>query len=78
MQNLKHIKSFKFDYARYNLSDGLGDDVVLQVNYKDNNYVVKSKSKSKNRKFRTEIDQIASELLRKKHAVDFAKSKNTH
>ena len=77
MQNLKHIKSFKFDYARYNLSDSLGDDVVLQVNYKDNNYVVKSKTKLKNKKFRVEIDEIATQLLKKKHGVEFASSKQS-
>ena len=74
MQNLKHIKSFKFGYAKYLLSDGRGDDVELKVYYAKNYYSIKSLGSRSNNLFRSEIEVVAKELLGRKHGVNFANS----
>lgn len=72
MKNLRHIKSFKFGYARYHLDDGAGDYVLLKVDYWNNRFEILSKGKQENREFREEIGEIAKGLLSRKHGVEFA------
>ena len=75
MPNFKYIKSFLFDKASYNLSDGKKDYITLDINYKENTYNAISKGESENRKFRSEIEEIAKDMLARKHGVNFAKIK---
>lgn len=73
MQKPKYIKSFLFDVARYRLSDGAGDEVLLHVNYYGNSFYIEDKGKTVNDNFRNEVGEVAKSLLARKHGVNFAK-----
>ena len=72
MKQLISIKRFEFDTAQYRLSDGGGDQVTLQVDYKNNRFHILGSSPVANPAFRAEIAEIAADLLGRKHGVNFA------
>jgi hypothetical protein len=71
MKNQKHIKSFIFDYAQYQLGDNSNGSVLLQVDYTNNKYKLKSTGVV-NHSLDTEAKKIARDLLKRKHGVNFA------
>lgn len=77
MKSLKNIKIFKFDYAQYVFEDSLGNNGVLQVDYKNNKY--KTRSLNPNEELDPasviEISDFAEELLYRKRNVNFASPK---
>ena len=73
MKNTKFIKHFFFGSAQYFVSDGKGDEVLLQVNYKGNTFAIKTLGKTQNEHFREELKGFAKDLLRRKHKTNFAK-----
>lgn len=74
MKDLKYIKKFIFAFAEYYLSDGEGDKVILKVDYKKNDYLVEYTGKTINQNFRSEVNQIAQTLLKRKSGVNRAKT----
>jgi hypothetical protein len=72
MKQLKTIKTFEFDSAHYRLDDGRGNSVMLDIDYKNNQYHITNASRSDNQAFRQEIAEVAVDLLRRKHGVNFA------
>ena len=72
MKDAPSIKHFFFGNASYHVSDGMGDEVVLKVNYKDNSFLIQSIGHEENRKFRRELRVFAEGLLSRKHNTDFA------
>jgi hypothetical protein len=71
MQNLKYIKSFTFDKAQYEVSDGNGGRATLKINYRKNIFEIDEKS-SLSSLFINELKAIAHDLLKRKHGVNFA------
>jgi len=69
MINNKRIKSFMFDYAQYEIEDINKNKGLLIVNYKDNKY---NYIGSSDKYLLIEISKIATDLLAKKHKVNFA------
>jgi hypothetical protein len=75
MLKLKYTKGFFFDYAQYRVSDGNGNDVLLKVDYKNNNFTLESNGNNKDNNFENEIRKFAKDMLAKKHGVNFADKK---
>ena len=75
MKNLKHITSFIFDKAQYCVGDRSGNKLMLKINYKDNgfNVVVLEKANLDIKILRKEAAEIATDLLKRKSKVNFAK-----
>lgn len=67
----KYVKSFIFDQAQYLVSDG-SKPVTLKVNYKDNKYTLETKGARLPQQLRKELNEIAKDLLVRKHAKNFA------
>jgi hypothetical protein len=72
MKQTTYIKHFYFGNAVYHVSDGVGDEVVLRVNYKENSFLLESVSGEPNAAFRKEVREFAGDLLSRKHKTDFA------
>lgn len=72
MENLKHIKVFKFDYAQYVIEDELGNPGLLQIDYKNRAYKVQKLTKELDATSVNEISYFAEELLDRKYNVNFA------
>ncbi len=70
---MKRIKQFIFNNARYNVR-GVQDDVILEIDYLNNRYKLKNKRNILSKDFEREVQAIAQDLLRRKHAVNFANS----
>ena len=66
-----YIKDFMFDKARYLISDG-DVDVVLKVDYKDNEYQIESEQIEIPQALKEEISTIAKDLLQRKRQKNFA------
>lgn len=73
MKQAKSIKHFYFDFAQYQVSDGISDEILLKVHYKENSYDITQIRGVKNEAFRAEVSQFAEDLLKRKHNTDFAK-----
>lgn len=73
MKDKKTIKHFFFDFAQYHVSDGLTDEVLLRVFYKENRFEIVHIKGDLNMRFREELSVFAGELLQRKHNTDFAK-----
>lgn len=69
---LENITVFHFKKAEYIISNGQ-DTVVLQVNYKDNDFTIYSENGVINDDFNNNIEAIAKDLLSRKSAVNFAR-----
>jgi hypothetical protein len=72
LPHLIHITSFRFDRASYLVKDGAGDDVRLEVDYKNNRFQIVSLGGPSHSAYRREIRAIATGLLARKHGIDFA------
>lgn len=68
----KHIKSFIFGLAKYHLSDGT-NHLKLEIDYKNNSHQVR-RLKGLNPKMEQEAAEIAYDLLKRKHGVNFAEN----
>ena len=75
MKNLVYTKSFMFSNARYVLGDGNGNEILLSVNYRNNNYSKKVLKRNGGgyRELTKEVENIALDLLARKSAKNFAK-----
>ena len=71
MVRKKHITSFRFDYAQYKVEDSLGNKVLLKVHYAANEYQIEGIHLPISQVFRRELATIASNLLKRKHGVNF-------
>ncbi len=74
MKSIRYIKQFVFDDASYYVSDGLGSEVLLKINYKDNTYVIENKGGRMRGVFKREVGEVAIGLLQRKHGVNRAGS----
>ena len=72
MARKKHITSFRFDYAQYEVEDGQGNKALLKVHYAANDFQIEDKHLPVSQNFRQDLAAIARELLRRKHGVNFA------
>jgi hypothetical protein len=68
---VNNIKAFLFNQAEYRISDG-ESEVLLRVDYANNAFVIEEIGKNADRKLKTEITEIAQDLLKRKHGVNFA------
>ena len=66
----KHIKSFIFSQASYQLSDGK-NIIKLEIDYQNNRHNFK-KLIGENSKMEQEAAEIADDLLKRKHGINFA------
>ena len=74
MKQFKSIKQFVFVSAQYQIGDDSGTNVILKIDYEHNLYAVESMDGNIfNERFRQEVANIASDLLNRKHGVNFAK-----
>ena len=76
MNSSRNINGFFFGKAEYRLEDGIGNILLMKINYKDNDYdlvVVENKGKGLNR-FKNEARSVARDLLKKKSKVNFARN----
>jgi hypothetical protein len=76
MIKLQHIKSFIFDKAQYRITDGNGSRGLLVIDYYHNSYTLKGENISP--KLSQEAANLASDLLHRKHAVNFAADITAH
>jgi hypothetical protein len=72
MRLLQFVKLLEVQSARYELSDAQGDEVLLLVDYKNNQFRIES-STQKNADFRAEVEKFALGLLARKHGANLAK-----
>ena len=72
MAHKKHIASFRFDYAQYEVEDGQGNKALLKVHYAANTFQVEEGHLPVSPSFRRDLAAIAGGLLRRKHGVNFA------
>lgn len=75
MKRFKIVKKLTVNDAKYQLDDGNGNDALLLVDYKNNQFQIKSKTLGKNAEFINEVEKFAKGLLARKHAVNLAKKK---
>jgi hypothetical protein len=73
LKNLIHIKSFIFDKAKYRLSDGNGNQLLLTVDYRKNkySYSVLKRNGVGYSEFQKEVEKTARDLLRRKSGTNF-------
>jgi hypothetical protein len=71
MKNLKYINKFLFENAKYKIADSEGNIAYLVINYKDKNFKVETITKV-DPDFIKEAENIAIDLLERKHGVNFA------
>lgn len=62
---MKTITKFNFDQAQYIVEDNQGNRFVLKMNYAANSYEIEGGTSEL-------AENIAADLLKKKHAVNFA------
>jgi hypothetical protein len=72
MLKAKSIQQFIVGVARYYVSSRDGDEAVLRIDYRNNTYAIKSRNKLLGRTFQREVAEIAEDLLRRKHGINFA------
>ncbi len=63
------ITKFYFDKATYLVGSDAGGEVVLEIDYKNNQFRIVGNAG----KARLMIESFAKDLLERKHAVNFAK-----
>lgn len=68
------IKSFYFQSAKYLISDEFGNQLLLENNYRDRSYrmVILRKKTSAIVKLQQRLNWVATDLLSRKHGVNFA------
>ena len=67
-----YIDSFRFKQAEYSIGDGNGAEVILRMDYKNNSFELRGNNTTANKHFLEEVQQIAHDLLERKHGVNFA------
>ena len=72
MKLTENIQEFIIGAAHYYVSGKEGDEVILQIDYRNNTYVLEKRSKFLSRVFQQEVSRIAQDLLKRKHGVNFA------
>jgi hypothetical protein len=73
MQNLKHVKEFIFNRARYLVGDGNGGSVYLDIDYQEKKFLVGENGGNMDKDLLVEAEKIARNLISRKHGVNFAK-----
>ncbi len=71
MKELTHINMFLFDHAQYNLKDVFGNNILLKVDYKNNQYQILSDSSDISDLVNEEISNFARDLLKRKSGKNF-------
>ncbi|HSW99536.1 MAG TPA: hypothetical protein VLH38_00705 [Patescibacteria group bacterium] len=77
MKQAKTIQAFMVGAAHYVVSGTNGDEAVLRIDYQHNTYSLESQRTPLNPAFQQEVSEIAEDLLRRKHGINFA-NKLTH
>lgn len=72
MRNLKQVTSFVFGKASYHVQGKNGEEIILTIDYKNNGFSIKNVSSVQDPNFALEVKGIATDLLSRKHAVNFA------
>jgi hypothetical protein len=75
MRKTKHIKSFLFDKAQYRVGDENGNELLMKVDYKNGKYALVDLefSNEKMKSLKREAGEIATDLIKRKSKVNFAK-----
>lgn len=68
---MQTITKFYFDRARYLVGDDSGNEVYLEMDYKNAKFEMQM-SKSVNQQFLEKVEQVAKDLLVRKHGVNFS------
>lgn len=68
----KTISKFIFNKAQYFVSDGNGCEIVLEIDYFHNKFLIKKLSGEVVQDFDKEIKLIAQDLLKRKYRKNFA------
>lgn len=71
MQKLQFVKQFEVHFAQYQLNNGNGHMIKLNVDYKNNTFKL-TPSVQLSTEFEKEVQQIAKGLLTRKHGVNLA------
>lgn len=67
----QHVQSFMFNYAQYEVGDSAGTKALLKIHYAENKYEVEELGNPISPAFRCELARIATDLLGRKHGVNF-------
>lgn len=73
MKITESIQEFIVGVARYHVVGTQGDKVTLRIDYKNNTFEFEKGSKRLDQQFQQEVSEIARDLLRRKHGVNFAR-----
>ena len=65
------VKTFFFNYAQYEVGDAAGNKILLKVHYAENKYEIVVPSSLISPAFRHDVEEIAANLLGRKHGVNF-------
>lgn len=71
VMKVQNIKAFLFNQAEYRITDGKSD-VMLKVDYANNAFAIEELGQNADQKLKSEIAEIAQDLLKRKHGVNFA------
>lgn len=69
------ISRFYFDKAKYRLTDALGNEVLMAIDYKNARFRLREVTvfdKENMAKLRSRVNRIATDLIRRKHDVNFS------
>lgn len=65
----KVITKFYFDHARYLASDGVGENIYLDINYREGNFqIIGDPSKD----LKTQLEYLGKDFISRKHGVNFS------
>ena len=76
MIQTKHVKKLLFKSAQYYLSNEASQTIILAVDYEHNSYEIHAKTEPSSAVFRSEAEELAQDLLRRKHGLNFAAQKS--
>lgn len=76
MKVFKHVKSFIFNKASYELSDGNGNEALVKIDYKNKEFEINTNGLVNGEKaqLKREAVGIAKDLLKRKSGVNFAEN----
>ena len=75
MKRSKYIHKFFFNRASYTVGDDFGNSLVMDIDYKGDNFkitVLESRDSYKIRKLKGDVCKVAKDLLIRKSGVNFA------